>query len=359
MLRRPLCAFAVTALLGPLGCGGGDQNEPARVDFKSRIKTERPELAYFTTHGSAIYDLGVADDRGDHRRVLTGESIEGSVFPQLFTRVSWSPDGTRLAFAGVRGEQTDEHREPTDIYTIKADGSDVKRITKVGDAGGPLWSPNGTTIFFTRTAGGRGEPTRGSFWSVEANGARLKEIAQADDWEIYAAGSFSSSGSGLAVTRGVFNPSTGEASSEIQLMKPDGSGRTRLIAQASDPAFSPDGKRIAFVSDRDKSGQLCYGDQCSYGGELYIANADGSDPKRLTKTKSLNEAHPTWLPDGSRIAYQRGEVFQNAEATSILQLNPDGSCDREILAGSGGGAWYASPAWRPTKARQGGGSLSC
>jgi Tol biopolymer transport system component len=40
-------------------------------------------------------------------------------------------------------------------------------------------------------------------------------------------------------------------------MQPDGSDKTRMIAQASDPSFLPDGKQIAFVSDRDKNGQLC------------------------------------------------------------------------------------------------------
>lgn len=95
------------------------------------------------------------------------------------------------------------------------------------------------------------------------------------------------------------------------------------------------------------------------GGELYVAAADGSDPERLTETEGLNEAHPSWSSDGSRIAYQRGEQFQNAEAMSVLEINADGTCARAILEGSGPGAWYASPAWRPSVARVGGGPLAC
>jgi dipeptidyl aminopeptidase/acylaminoacyl peptidase len=360
--RRALFPFGAMALLLALGCGGGDRDDSTSLAPVSQVKTARPELAFFTarpTHALAIYDLGAADDRGDHLRVVTGESIPGTVFPQLFTGVSWSPDGRRVAFAGVKGRQTDEHNEPTDIYAIDADGSDTEQITDIGDAYGPLWSPDRKTIVFTRRSDGEGDPIRGSLWSVGVDGSGLAEIAAADDWETFTAGSFTADGSQLAVTRITFDPESFQGSSEIELMNPDGSDQEQLIEQASDPAFSPDGKRIAFVSDRDRNGRLCYGDSCSYGSELYVANADGSDPKRLTETNELNEAHPSWLPDGSRIAYHQGEVFQNAEATSILEINPDGSCGRQVLAGSGPGAWYANPAWRPSKPREGGGALIC
>jgi hypothetical protein len=92
--------------------------------------------------------------------------------------------------------------------------------------------------------------------------------------------------------------------------------------------------------------------------ELYVANADGTDPDRLTDTEALNEASPSWLTDGLRIAYQRGEQVDNAEAMSILEINPDGSCGREILDGSGPNS-YASPAWRPSEPREGSGPLRC
>jgi Tol biopolymer transport system component len=200
---------------------------------------------------------------------------------------------------------------------------------------------------------------RGGLWSVHRDGSEPTQLVEADDWQIYVAGSFSADGSRLAVTRSTIEPDTGEASAAIWLMAPDGSGQKKLIEQASTPAFSPDGQRIAFVSDRDRNGELCYGDRCSAANELYVANADGSSPRRLTMTEDLNEARPSWLPDGSRIAYQRGEVFQNAEAMSILETNADGTCKREILRGSGPGAWYASPAFRPARSRAGGGRLSC
>jgi Tol biopolymer transport system component len=148
-------------------------------------------------------------------------------------------------------------------------------------------------------------------------------------------------------------------SSEIDVMRPDGSARRRLIGTARDPAYSPSGGRIAFASYRDRNGRLCYGDRCLHAGELYVANANGAHRRRLTRTRALNEAHPSWLGDGSRIAYQRGRVFGNAEVPSLLEVNSDGSCRTQILAGSGRGAWYGSPAWRPTRSGHNAGRLRC
>jgi WD40-like Beta Propeller Repeat len=76
------------------------------------------------------------------------------------------------------------------------------------------------------------------------------------------------------------------------------------------PPFSPDGERIAFVSDRDRNGGLSYGDRGFFANELYVMAADGGDQRRLTRTRHLNEAQPSWLPGGTRLAFQRGEQIQ-------------------------------------------------
>ena len=77
----------------------------------------------------------------------------------------------------------------------------------------------------------------------------------------------------------------------------------------------------------------------------------------LTRTKALNEGSPSWLANGSRIAYQRGKDVGNAESTSILQMNATGSCARKLHGGGPSSA--ASPAWRPSEPRRGGGPLHC
>jgi Tol biopolymer transport system component len=85
---------------------------------------------------------------------------------------------------------------------------------------------------------------------------------------------------------------------DIYAMNPDGSGVTQLTATAGldeQPAWSPDGSKIAFASARnDKNGT---------GLDIYVMNADGSNVTRLTSAKQDDTA-PAWSPDGTKIAFQ-------------------------------------------------------
>src|SRR5579872_4451905 len=78
---------------------------------------------------------------------------------------------------------------------------------------------------------------------------------------------------------------------------PIGGGEAKRITSGmafdSQPVFSPDGKRIAFTSDRDGS------------DNLWIANADGSEPKQLSKDKDGDFLSPNWTPDGEYVLISR------------------------------------------------------
>jgi len=82
-------------------------------------------------------------------------------------------------------------------------------------------------------------------------------------------------------------------------------------------------------------------------------DADGSNQRRLTSTKDLNETSPAWAPGGSVIAYQRGQVVDNAQGTGVFLINTDGSCSTEIAFDLKLNVWYANPAWHPTAAADG------
>jgi TolB protein len=78
-------------------------------------------------------------------------------------------------------------------------------------------------------------------------------------------------------------------------MNADGSGQTNLTnnaAEDSRPAWSPDGSRIAFTSDRDDGDdEVCV--MCD--DEVYVMNADGTDPRNLTNNPA-GDTQPVWSP---------------------------------------------------------------
>jgi Tol biopolymer transport system component len=127
-------------------------------------------------------------------------------------------------------------------------------------------------------------------------------------------------------------PSTGE----IYVMRPDGSGQTRLTsndAVDSLPAFAPDGARIAFTSRRDSQGT-------AVNDELYVMDAadddgdgNGDHLTRLTSTGGENEFQPAFSPDGTRIAFTSNRDGDNdiyvmdADGTNQVRLTDNATRD--------------------------------
>lgn len=111
----------------------------------------------------------------------------------------------------------------------------------------------------------------------------------------------------------------------------DGSGAVNLTNHPAidvSPTWSPDGKQIAFVSDRN--GEL----------QIYVMNSDGSNLRRITSGGYSTD--PSWSPniDVNKIAFVRVE---GAEA-NIYTINTDGSDEQRLTSGSGRNE---NPSWSP------------
>ena len=88
---------------------------------------------------------------------------------------------------------------------------------------------------------------------------------------------------------------------------------TSGMAVDAQPRYSPDGKRIVFLSDRD-------GDT-----NVWIVNSDGSSPVQLTHTETMNVSYisPEWSPDGNSIVVSRGEKGAVSPGLKIYEINVD------------------------------------
>ena len=235
-----------------------------------------------TVEGRRTIWVMQADGQGLRRLTeLTGAAVE--------TAPAWSPRGDRLAYASDRDGNPE-------IYVVGADGTGSRRLTDHPATDGvPSWSPDGARIAFVSDRDG--QP---GIWAIAADGsapARLvpgaadpgSKPAWAPDGRSIAFASDRDGGNlEIFVTPlpGPLGPLADTAAGTAA------GAATKLIAGPGldgEPAWSPDGTRIAFASDRDGSPQV------------YVANRDGSNVAKVT-TRARSYT-PAWAPDGRQLAY--------------------------------------------------------
>ena len=226
-------------------------------------------------------EIYVMNADGSGQSALTHDDWEESSNP------SWSFDGHQIAFNSSR----DGNQE---IYILDADGSGQRRLTRnVALDVSPTWSPDGQQIVYCSSISER--DTNGiphiQLYKVDANGGtptRLTHNAASDTQP-----TFSPDGRKIAF---VSNRDSNEREErlEIYVMSADGSEPKRLTQNATDdtaPVFSPDGKSIAFVSERDGI------------SAIYLMHSDGTEVRRVS-SKGVFARHPSWSPDGNWIVFE-------------------------------------------------------
>ena len=205
-------------------------------------------------------EIYIIDDNGKNLQRLTDHPA-ADLWPV------WLPDGRHIAFVSNRDRDFD-------IYTMDLAGKNIKRIAD--ENGRPAISPDGQWIAQT---------VAGFLLLVDINGLKKpKEIHWGRPQGATNMAAWSPDGKKLAFTiriPGVLN--------DIYVIDITGDNFRRLTDhpwQDLYPAWHPDGRWIAFWSNRDG------------GNAVYLMEADGANPKRLANGRS-----PEWSPDGQQIAF--------------------------------------------------------
>ncbi len=221
------------------------------------------QIAYSssTSDGSDIYVMN-ADGTNVQRLTSTG----------LDSDPTWSPDGSQIAFASKRNGLDDE------LYVMNADGSNVHRVIDT-PADEPQWSRQGRIAFVA-----------GDIFSISPDGSGLTQMTKGANAD---APSWSADGSEIAYEQSVRGIDT------IFIVNADGTNPRAVATSSETPAFSPDGKHLAWAS------------RTSLGfGTLVVANADGTSPQtiwtaprtRITSTAFVRRGRPTPRPSPSKTA---------------------------------------------------------
>jgi dipeptidyl aminopeptidase/acylaminoacyl peptidase len=274
-IARPLAILGLTALAAAACSDATMPVAPVVPTAPSLAKSTPPVNGriYFTSNFTTNYDVySMKPDGSDRRRLTLTSDAEAYV--------DVSPDGKKLVVGSMQANSS-----VGELLTMNVDGTNRRVIVTDPNSfiGYPEFSPDGRTVaYVTRVSG---NPQTHAIWTVSVNGGKATRLTQSTESAVY-------------------------------------------------PSWSPDGSRIVYTSETPGTS----------GGDLYIMNADGS-ARQLLHDCAIGCGNPVWSPDGGRIVYmaavagstqfqycdllkavpQCGIPIGNAANPTTVALSPDGS----------------------------------
>ncbi|HEX8391502.1 MAG TPA: hypothetical protein VF665_04010 [Longimicrobium sp.] len=311
MPRSSLLLLAAVWMAG--GCRDARSAEPgAPVDDMRRAerKALAGQIIFVSERDGQAEVYAVRADGSDPRRLTNSASAD---YPGAV-----SPDGRALLVVSVSG---DDKNTTERMALLPLDGNG--RARSLGPVSArvrsPAWSPDGSWIVFeSDTASFR------DLYRMRRDGSGLQRLTDNPQGNYDPA--VSPDGEWIAFV------SSRDGDAEIYRMRMDGSGVQRLTAFHTDdwaPRWSPDGRRIAFISNR--------------GGRdrVYLVGADGVGFRALnTAADTAQEAEPAWSPDGTRVAHTIRAGEGSRIAVTDLRTGR-----RAVISPAGESA--SAPAWSP------------
>lgn len=320
-MSRFLLPLLLIAGLLLAGCGGEVPEEPA--------------ISPPDADGVLLFE-GEVHLRNVRQLTFGGENAEAY----------WSADGKQLIFQSKRdGFGCDQ------IYVMNANGGDVRLVsTGEGATTCAYCFPDGERILYSSTHLGSPDcppppdHSKGYVWKLHStfdvftakpDGSDLKQITDHPDYDAEA--TISPDGGIVIFT------SLRDGDLDLYTMKADGTGVTRLTEELGYDGgafFSRDGERIVWRASRPQTDE----EKAEYLSlleahaikpmnlEIFIANADGSDPVQVTNNGAANFA-PYFFPDGKRILFSSNAGDPDGRNFDLWMVNDDGTGLEQVTFG--------------------------
>jgi dipeptidyl aminopeptidase/acylaminoacyl peptidase len=235
--------------------------------------------------------------------------VDGRGAPKRFTQGKrdhsprWSPDGRYLAFVSKRGD------DESQVFLAPLDGGEARSLTKAKfGAGQPAWSPDGKRIAYVARTGNFKPPK-------ERKGAEKNTPRVIHDLR------YRLDGVGYFDARR-FHVFTIDVESGNEEQVTDGDWNDEQ------PAWSPDGKSIAFISDRERDRH-----NRQYRADVWLVPAQGGRARRLTRGRG-NASQAAFSPDGRSVAFighEHGEAG-GAKNSHAFVVSTGGGAPRSLSA---------------------------
>ncbi len=253
-----------------------------------------------------------------------------------------------------------------EVYIMNYDGSDIRELTKHRSVTvGPNWSPDGTKIAYTVYAKHRDNTKNPDLYELDFRSNSIRLLSNRKGMNSGAA--YSPDGGKIALTMHflgnaeIFSMDANAPQSVVRLSKSFGN--------SVNPSWSPDGKKITFISDRagapmvyvmaadggnvqrltfagkyndspswsPQNNKIAFSGWIDKGFDVFIMNPDGTNIERLSKDTGSNEG-PAFSPDGNFITFNSNRTGQD----NIYVVNVDGTFTRRLTYGLGN---CTSPKW--------------
>jgi len=253
------------------------------------VATSRPQgIAYVEVSGKTLYYI--PRDPAIDQRELVWADRGGRLTPAAQRRRGYSlgSAGPRLSSDGKQIVTDICAREECDVWRYEIERATWSRVTSDGHSYAPLWSPDGRSIVYTCNRNG----PYNLFTVPSDRSSEPRQLTNRKSWPF--PNSWSPDGKLIAVSES--QPATG---ADISFIPVDGKSEAipylATAAQEMDPAFSPDGRWVAYRSSQ------------SGNAEVYIRAANGEGP--TWQVSDSGGKSPRWRDDGKELFFRRDKAM--------------------------------------------------